>query len=84
MRLPKLERWDSVEIVWHDAHGGGSDTWETLGAEHLKLEQVVTTGQFFDKTDEAICVVLSHTGRNHVDAYITVPLVNVEAIRRLG
>lgn len=83
MRLPKLAQWDRVEVVWEDAHGGDSGAWETLSPDLLKLEVVTTVGQFYAKDDRAICVILSRTARNHADAYLTIPMVNVRSVHKL-
>ena len=87
MKIPKIKKWQKVEILWEDSsHTGGwtkEDDFKEDYLEHL------TCGYFLQETPRTIQIIQSKAtskdkdGKVNVDAMMQIPKKAVLKIRKL-
>ena len=76
-----MKRWQAVEVVWRDAHGGDLGWTNPENLEHRPVK-VRTVGMLYRRNRDGISVVMSKVGAE-IGAYIFIPSGWIESVEEL-
>jgi hypothetical protein len=90
MRIPKLKKWEPIELRWIDSmadSGWKPESAHTPEGVDRDLEHL-TVGYFFMETPRTICVIQSRSDWDYetknVDGVMSIPKVAVLNLKRLS
>lgn len=86
MRIPRLDQWEPVLVVWMDSVAG-PDEWRKLNARDREIHGVITVGQVESQGDDRLTLVFTRDdggGTKQVRGFITIPTVAITELKRLA
>ena len=84
MTIPELDKWEPVMVKWQDSAGGDAG-WHKPTRKEQRINWCYTVGMVYRQRNHSLTLVLSReTSFKQVDGLVTIPLVAIKELTRLG
>jgi hypothetical protein len=84
VKIPKLNKWDCVRIVWSDPHAIPGE-WQRVSAKDMSVDGCVTVGQVYKVHADRLTVLCTYdTILRNANGGITIPFVNIAELTVLA